>query len=881
MARRAKQPGNWFDRFRRGLLPFYLILMAASYLYRSLAPPGPFPPVIGSAGPERSFAELPIMEGNGSATGNLRRVAYVDQGSGEALILIHGSPGSAGDFHRMIPELAKSYRVIAPDMPGFGLTGGYARDYGPVEGARLILALMERLGIDRAHLLGYSYGAAVAESAYAISPNRFRSMILYGGIGIQEGEGSGDYHIEHLKYALGFPTLLLFPELLPHFGLLGEFSMRYAFLRNFWDLDQRPFREILKSIRIPVLIVHGIDDSLVPADTAREHHRIIPGSELVMLPYGHIMPFVEDQARILTAEVLAFLDGLKGDRPDGRKRAGNSATRDLPDRHRALPIPLDPSLFDAPWRVMSGIILATFVSEDLTLISVGILIGDGRLDPFTGLIASFAGIFLGDAALWIAGTLLALLVPILPRVRSLPESGRIRALGEWLEQNSGKTILISRFVPGTRTITYLAAGFLRIRPRSFLLWALLAGALWTPLLIALAALSGPVVSRPIVAVMGANPLSAIAVWIAVLCIVQRVSLLLSREGRYRTIASLQRIYRWEFWPPYLFYIPVGLYVAWKSIRHRSFTIFTAVNPSIPDGGVVGESKFEILTKIPADSSLPSALLHHTSEEPRHEILRREIQSGRFAYPLILKPDRSQRGASVRLIQNDGDARRYLENAPYDAIAQGYHPGPIEVGILYYRFPDEERGSIFSVTEKLFPYVHGDGRSTLRELIFRHARYRMQAATFLRRHASNLHRIPADGEAVRLAVAGNHCQGTLFRDGKRFVTEPLTNSVDRIARSIDGFHMGRFDIRCGSVENLMAGQGLFVIEVNGALGESTNIYDPDERIWSGYATLFRQIDILYEIGSHNVRRGAEATPFLRLARNVIQYYRHRRMDTLSD
>src|SRR3954466_14367779 len=71
----------------------------------------------------------------------------------------------------------------------------------------------------------------------------------------------------------------------------------------------------------------------------------------------------------------------------------------------------------------------------------------------------------------------------------------------------------------------------------------------------------------------------------------------------------RRLYRWEFWPPYLFYPPVIAYIAYLGIRFRSWTLFTAVNPAIPASGFVGESKHAILQCLKnTASSLPATTL---------------------------------------------------------------------------------------------------------------------------------------------------------------------------------------------------------------------------------------------------------------------------------
>jgi len=175
-------------------------------------------------------------------------------------------------------------------------------------------------------------------------------------------------------------------------------------------------------------------------------------------------------------------------------------------------------------------------------------------------------------------------------------------------------------------------------------------------------------------------------------------------------------------------------------------------------------------------------------------------------------------------------------------------------VFYYRIPGEERGRIFSITDKVFPVVVGDGRSTLAELIWSHPRYRMQGAVFLTRHAAVAARVLGSGEVLALGFAGNHCQGTLFRDETHLVTPELEAAFDATAKHFDGFFVGRFDVREADETEFRAGRGFAIVELNGATGESTNLYDPSWPLWCAYRTLFRQWALLFRTGAANRARG---------------------------
>jgi hypothetical protein len=338
---------------------------------------------------------------------------------------------------------------------------------------------------------------------------------------------------------------------------------------------------------------------------------------------------------------------------------------------------------------------------------------------------------------------------------------------------------------------------------------------------------------------------------------------LSAHGRPLSVC-LARWSRWEFWPMWLFYAPVVLWVFCLALRHRGIATITASNPGIPDGGVVGESKFRILSRLPSDCTIPSALFEGGPAPHRVAAIVALMREHQWSFPVVVKPDVGQRGVGVRLAQRVADLETYCEHQAGPILVQPYHPGPFEAGIFYYRIPGEVRGQILSITDKHFPVLVGDGRSTLEALVWAHPRYRLQASTFLTRHSRELDRVLAPGERFQLAMAGNHAQGTLFRDGAHLWTPALERRIDEIARSYRGFFVGRFDVRYSDVEGLQAGRGLAIVELNGATAESTDIYDPNRSLPSAYRQLFTQWSIVFAIGAANRGMGVPVTSTRRLA-----------------
>jgi membrane protein DedA with SNARE-associated domain len=525
----------------------------------------------------------------------------------------------------------------------------------------------------------------------------------------------------------------------------------------------------------------------------------------------------------------------------------------------------------ALWQAAS-LAAGTLVSEDLTCAAAGQLVASGRLPWAPAVTGCFAGIYVGDLLLWLAGRILGRrLLRWRWLGRRLPES-RLRRLGDWFDRRGAAAIIAARFLPGTRLPLYVAAGALGRKGGRFTLWTFLAALAWTPGVVLLVSGLGrtwmaaaPSLSPP------NHAASAAAALLTTYLLVRILPLLFTEIGRAKLLAIVSRLWRWEFWPAWLFYLPVVPWIAWQSLRRgglKGFASITAANPGIPLGGFVGESKFDILRQIEGAHVLPAAVVPPGDPALRLDQLGLILRYNGWTFPLILKPDVGERGAGVTLARSADSARRYLAERPGPVLVQVYHPGPHEAGVFYVRLPGEPAGHIFSITDKVFPQVTGDGVSTLEQLIWRHPRYRMQAKTFLARQSDRLDRVLAEGETFALTGTGNHCQGTLFRDGSHLLTRQLERTIEHIARRFDGFYFGRFDVRYSDVEAFKAGRDLAVIELNGVTSESANLYDPANSLWRAYHILLRQWTILFEIADANRRQGQPAATLKGLCAAVL-------------
>jgi membrane protein DedA with SNARE-associated domain len=517
-----------------------------------------------------------------------------------------------------------------------------------------------------------------------------------------------------------------------------------------------------------------------------------------------------------------------------------------------------------------ALIFGTLISEDLTCIAAGLLVSRGETPLVLALSACVIGIYAGDLGLWAAGRLIGARVLAWPRVMAVLPAKRAERFAAWFDARAARVIVASRFAPGTRLPLYLAAGACQTSFATFAKWSLVAVTAWTPLLVGLSALLGAPAAARVGESLIIARLGLVAAALVGVCVWRTVLGVATVRGRQRAIAAVQRIWRWEFWPMWLFYAPVAAWTAWLALRYGGFRTITAANPGIPDGGVVGESKLDILSRLPQEWIVPSAAIEPADPEARVAALAACMNTREWCFPMILKPDVGQRGTGVRLAHGLEDAARYFSRVGARVLVQPYHPGPFEAGIFYYRMPGEGRGRILTITDKHFPTVTGDGRSSIADLVWAHPRHRMQARTFLARFGTRATDVPGPGEVVRLAIAGNHAQGTLFKDGRALITPALEARIDAIAREYDGFFIGRFDVRYRDRAAFTAGRDLAIVELNGATAECTNIYDPDGRLLSAYRQLFRQWRLVFAIGAANRRRGRTPSSRQRLATLLLAH-----------
>ncbi len=312
--------------------------------------------------------------------------------------------------------------------------------------------------------------------------------------------------------------------------------------------------------------------------------------------------------------------------------------------------------------------------------------------------------------------------------------------------------------------------------------------------------------------------------------------------------------RYEFWPIWFFYIPVVVQSLWHSLIYRSISLPLIANPSIWLSGMVGESKKDILNLAGQYASkwiLPFCALrkNNLSVAVQLQGALDAMQFQKLTFPVVAKPDKGCRGAGVRLIENREQLSDYIHHFPAhaDYLLQKKSDFSAEVGVFYIRYPGESKGEVFSITLKYEPYITGDGIKTLQQLICDDPRAGQLAHIYRDRHRKKLDWVVPKGFQFRLAFAGSHCRGSIFKNGNRYISEALTRQLDKIFDDFAGFHYGRLDIKFKNIDALMAGEDFQIIEINGAASEATHIWDSKTKLSEIFSTLLFQYRTLYKIG----------------------------------
>lgn len=216
-------------------------------------------------------------------------IHYLEAGSGIPLVLLHGGMATAEmSWTTSMPELAHTYRVLAPDSRGHGQTNNPAGELGYAQMADDVLAFIEALGLDRPVLIGYSDGGQIALEFGIRHPGKSRALVFGGTI-----MGMTPQYLAGLK-SWGFtePGKVDLATLQQAFGDFydearrahADFDHFLVALSRLWLTVPEYSDAQLASIAEPVLVACGDRDDLGPMEHAPRFLRLIPKAELAVVP---------------------------------------------------------------------------------------------------------------------------------------------------------------------------------------------------------------------------------------------------------------------------------------------------------------------------------------------------------------------------------------------------------------------------------------------------------------------------------------------------------------------------------------------------------------------------------------------------------------------
>jgi len=269
-----------------------------------------------------------------------------------------------------------------------------------------------------------------------------------------------------------------------------------------------------------------------------------------------------------------------------------------------------------------------------------------------------------------------------------------------------------------------------------------------------------------------------------------------------------------------------------------------------------ESKKEIYDLIPFEY-YPSTLFFKASSSLQ-DILTL-IKQRNLKYPLIGKPDIGMKGMMVKKLENEKELSFYVQNSKVDFLIQEYVPFKNEIGIFYYRYPNEEKGHISGIVKKELLGVTGNGVSTVEQLLLKNKRAVLQLPVLRKTEKDKINIVLKKDEEFIVVPYGNHVRGAKFLDDSRLIDEELTKTIDSICKKVDGFYFGRLDICYNDWEELKQGKNFSIIELNGSGSEPTHIYDPRHSVFWAWKEIAKHWKILYRVSKLNHQ--LQNTPYM--------------------
>ncbi|WP_338495239.1 alpha/beta fold hydrolase [Streptomyces sp. SJL17-4] len=240
-------------------------------------------------------------------------IAYEDRGSGPALLLVHGHPFDHTMWQPQIDRFSRTYRVIAPDLRGYGRTplGTHPASTAPASTGLGVFAedlagLLDHLEIDDYVVVGLSMGGQIAMELYRRHPERVRGLVLadtFPAAETDEGKAARNAMADRLLaegmrgYADEVLDRMVAPyntHAAPHVHRMMSATDPAGAAAALRGRAERPdYRKTLATVPFPALVVVGRDDSYTPVADAEDMHALLPHSTLAVIERAAHLPNLE------------------------------------------------------------------------------------------------------------------------------------------------------------------------------------------------------------------------------------------------------------------------------------------------------------------------------------------------------------------------------------------------------------------------------------------------------------------------------------------------------------------------------------------------------------------------------------------------------------
>ncbi|MFC2250384.1 alpha/beta fold hydrolase [Labrys portucalensis] len=245
----------------------------------------------------------PVAKGSFADINGIK-LYYATLGKGAPVVLLHGGLGNSDYWGLQAKALARRHKVILVDSRGHGRSSRDTKPYGYDLMADDVVALLDKLKIKKADIVGWSDGAILGIDLAIRHPDRVNKVFAFAAntvtSGVKDGVDKNPTFAAYIERA-GREYAKLSPTPKEYEAFVGQISQMWATQPSWTDVQ-------LKAIKTPVLVVDGDHDEAIKREHTEHIAATIPGAGLLILPNASHFAFLQDPA-LFNAALLGFLDG--------------------------------------------------------------------------------------------------------------------------------------------------------------------------------------------------------------------------------------------------------------------------------------------------------------------------------------------------------------------------------------------------------------------------------------------------------------------------------------------------------------------------------------------------------------------------------------------